>query len=580
MLLGLQLIQGNSQCQQSRLRDVGASPSVRISASGSSEITRAIVIVAILCSALQILWFAPKCFHQINFDGMAYTGIARHLRNGEFHSAINAFRSPLISWIIAAAPYPDLDLLRVGKIVTIASYLLCLPLLYVFAVRLWGSRLVASLALLLFTLGRSLVVIAVSAVTPDFLFAALVLWYFIVLIKCLRTGRLQYWFLLGAVHGLAFLTKAFALPWLGLCTLVALTLSSQPRKATAARLALAAVVPLAVAAGWAVVLHSKYGVYTTGSQFKTNLLQSALHASPPHQESPYTLLRDTSQNLDEHMVDDPMAPKSWQWTYHISARQAFPKIARTELRNIPLVLKELAIVVTPGGLIAFLFMPWILGRREDHRVEWQVTFVVFVAAVSLTVAYSMLVFDGRYLFPLIPLVLAVGARSLVPEGRFRPLPWRKTCYSLVLLGVCASFFYRSSPFRLLTRDFQTPSYRAAELLKRQGISERLVSIGAGPFPEHGVGWEAGYQAAYFSNSRLVAETESLPHPSQVNSVEADLAKALPDAILIWGTHDDSRYAALVASLAAQYPAARLHSITDPALGEVGVLLSPLADRKP
>ena len=59
------------------------------------EVSRnGILLVAVLACMFQLFWFGSKCFHQIDYDGMAYTGIARHLSQGQFHSAINAFRSP------------------------------------------------------------------------------------------------------------------------------------------------------------------------------------------------------------------------------------------------------------------------------------------------------------------------------------------------------------------------------------------------------------------------------------------------------------------------------------------------------
>ena len=121
---------------------------------------------------------------------MAYLGIARHLRHGQFHAAINAFRSPLISWLIALASFASAEgseaYVHIGKLINIGSFLLSLALLYVLIEKLWHSRLVASVAILMFSLGRGLAASAVSMVTPDFLFAAMTLIYFIVLLRCLR----------------------------------------------------------------------------------------------------------------------------------------------------------------------------------------------------------------------------------------------------------------------------------------------------------------------------------------------------------------------------------------------------------
>src|SRR5271163_69492 len=157
------------------------------------------IAVAVLSCAFQLLWFASKCFNQIDIDGMAYLGIARHLRQGEFHAAINAFRSPLISWLIALASFESSDYLHIGKLMNVACFLLSLALLYVLTGKLWRSRLTASVAVLMFALGRGLAASAVTMITPDFLFAALSLLYFIVLLRCLRKDGLKDWFSLGSV---------------------------------------------------------------------------------------------------------------------------------------------------------------------------------------------------------------------------------------------------------------------------------------------------------------------------------------------------------------------------------------------
>src|ERR1039458_7021487 len=60
---------------------------------------------------------------------MSYVGIARRLSQGQFHAAINAFRSPLISWIIAAGSRLDGNLLQVGKFTNIGSFLASAALL-------------------------------------------------------------------------------------------------------------------------------------------------------------------------------------------------------------------------------------------------------------------------------------------------------------------------------------------------------------------------------------------------------------------------------------------------------------------
>ena len=149
--------------------------------------------------------------------------------------------------------------------------------------------------------------------------------------------------------------------------------------------------------------------------------------------------------------------------------------------------------------------------------------------------------------------------------------WRKLCITLVVLGTIASIVYPSSPFRRLTRDFQSSCYDAGRHLQGH-TGSRVVTIGSGPFPEHGVGWEAGFKASFFGGRRIIAATEALPQSTQLSSLVADLQKASPDAILIWGKPDEARYTGLLQSLALRYPRSSREKIVDPVLGEVGTVL--------
>jgi Dolichyl-phosphate-mannose-protein mannosyltransferase len=536
-----------------------------VSSPHKQVLSRWLLAVASLSYAGQLAWFGSRCFHQIDIDGIDYIGIARHLRSHQFYSAINDFRSPLLSWMIAVGSFFDGNLVRVGKILSIGSYLLCGFLLYFFAKSLWHSELAASVAVLWFSLCRGLSAIAVEMVTPDFLFAALVLFYFIVLLQCLRTHENKCWIWLGGIHSLAFMAKGFALPWLALNTIFSVALST-PRKKPAAHLVLAAILPVLVAAAWAGVLHFKYGAFTTGTQFKFNYLQwtPAVYGNTP--DKTYAVLKDTKPSIDENNVNDPMPPGSWLWRYRIGLGQSAQVLVAHEIQNLPKALKELLIVVTPGGLAAFIFMVAVLARRRvQHPVEFTVLAVVAAGSVSLLLAYCMLVFDGRYLYPIIPLLLAVAVGFLEHMG---PRLWRRAILTLIVLGIFASLVYPSSPFRTLTRDFQISCYQAGQSLRAHPGST-VVSVGSGPYQEHGVGWEAGYKSAYFGDRRLIAATETLPSLENVPAILSDISKASPDAIMVWGKPGNPRYEALVQQLVHEYAGGSQQTITDPVLGEVG-----------
>jgi hypothetical protein len=301
-------------------------------------------------------------------------------------------------------------------------------------------------------------------------------------------------------------------------------------------------------------------------KFKFNYLQwtPAVYGNTP--DKTYAVLKDTKPSIDENNVNDPMPPGSWMWRYRIGLGQSAPVLVAHEIQNLPKALKELLIVVTPGGLAAFIFMVAVLARRRvQNPVEFTVATAVALGSISLLLAYCMLVFDGRYLYPIIPLLLAVAVGFLEHRG---PRLLQRAILALIVLGIFASLVYPSSPFRTLTRDFQISCYQAGQSLRAHPGST-VVSIGSGPYQEHGVGWEAGYKSAYFGDRRLIAVTENLPILENIPAILSDISKASPDAILVWGKPGNARYEALAQQLVHEYAGGSQQTITDPVLGEVG-----------
>lgn len=466
----------------------------------------------------------------------------------------------------------------VGKLLTIASFLGCIVLLYFLTLSLWHSGLAAAVAVCWFTLGRGLIAMSVQLVSPDFLLTLLVIAYGIVLLRCLRRQERWDWFALGGIHAIAFLDKAIALPWLGLITFVAIALSLRKdfRRAVTC-LCLAGLLPLLVSTAWAGILYSKYGVFTTGTQFRANLMQNTvkdrLHV--PH-EIEYRVLQDMSQFSDQYGVVDPIPPKYASLHLLLPASQILPKLIQAESRNIPEALKEIILLTTPGGVCAFLIgMVVLTQNRRNRAVEFQFIWIIFLGILTLILAYCMLVFDGRYVWPLVPLILALASGFLLSSNERNPLLpriCRAICIGLVCAGLAFTSFYRSSPFRTLNRDFQRSCYDAAEKL-RSHPGMTVVGVGEGPYPEHGVGWEAVFDAAFFANREVIAHSDYLPVKANVAIMMADIQSANPDAVMIWGSPRDVEYEDLTAAVSENYRGVS-EKITDPRAGEVGTIFFP------
>ena len=527
-------------------------------------------------TAFQIAWFWTLTSHNVNYDAISYIGIARHLLRGDIPGSLNGYWSPLVSWCIAAVSSFSSNLTLLGRLVTIGSFLLCLPMLYLLTFRLWQSPLLAAITVLWFTTARAVVAFSVYFIGADFLLTAFVLLYFVLLLRCLRQPSGLNWVLLGLPHGAAFLTKAIAMPWLAVSTLVAGFIIGRCNLRKSFMYVCAGIaVPLLVWFSWGMVLQSKYGIFTAGYQSKWNLLDQTAREEADRSSSNLVVLRDTSRSSDSYMVVDNMFPGSPLWFTRLKWGSAIRLISSKERQNLPKALKEITILLTPGGLLAVILV-LLATRTRGQQPEVQLIRIVFLEAVILVIAYCMLVLDARYVLPLAPLLMAVGVPFVIPAKmqsvsvRFPQV--RMVAAALLVLSTIFFHVYWASPFRTLRRDYQLSCYDAAQKLHAIPSCDRLVVIGRGPYPEHGVGWEAGMYASYFAQCRMVAFGSDIPSHSNLQFAQRDLRAISPDAILLFGTHDNSGYESFIETVQHSEPTFLSEAILDPEVGEVGKLL--------
>ena len=539
------------------------------------QATWGLLLLAGLDCAFQIAWFWRLTSRNINYDAVSYVGIARHLARGDFAGSLNGYWSPLFSWWIAGLSGLGSNFTLLARVITIASFLLCLPLLYWLTLHLWRSPLLAAVAVLWFTLARGVAASSVYFIGADFLLTAVVLLYFIWLLRCLRHPSARNWVILGLLHGVAFLAKAIAFPWLMVSTLLACWMAGRRSlRLTLLHAGAAVAIPLLVWFGWGLVLKSRYGVFTAGYQSKWNLLDQETRQQAQRGASQLTVLRDTSRSFDSDMVVDNMPPASALWQTPLRLGSTTRLILAKERRNLPGAIKEVVILLTPGGVLAIILA--VLTFGFPHQPEAKLFWIVLASAASLVIAYCMLVFDGRYVVPLAPLLMAVAVPFVVPGQRSDRVPERSpraraVSAAFVLASTIFFLFYPASPFRSLRRDYQSSCYDAAQRLQAIPSCRKLVVLGAGPYPGHGVGWEAGIYASYFATCRLVAFSPELPRASQAASVQKDLQTVNPDAILLFGFVGDPAYDVLVSGIRGAWPGLRSEGVNDPQAGKVGEL---------
>jgi 4-amino-4-deoxy-L-arabinose transferase-like glycosyltransferase len=524
---------------------------------------------------VQIAWFWSFHARNITTDGINYIGLARHLLDGNFRASVHGYWSPLISWMIAAGGLLSQDFTLVGRIVTIASFLLCLPLLYLLTWRLWRSRPAAALAVFWFSCARGLIAVAVGMILADFLLTACVLFYFILLLSALRQNRARSWTRLGVAHALAFLAKAISMPWLAISSAIAVFAQNwrAPRRLVASLL-LVFLFPVLVWIGWGSALRAKYGVFTSGYQLRANLMINWQRRLTDRTRGNTLAFANTPSLYDNYMVYEP-----WPGVRRFSLNNPalLSMIAATEARNLPAAVKETVILLTPAGALALPLMLWLLLRDGDrYCAEAIFAGIAGVSAIGLIAAYCMLVFDGRYVIPLAPILIAVGCPLFLPAPLAPAAPHLKPGLQKLGVGLLAAslvFFavYWASPFRTANRDFELGCYEAASTLRQGAPSGTLASIGEGPYPEHGVGFEVGSYVSYLAGWRLIAGNASLPLPSEAKMLADEVLATHADAVAVWGSPANPTYSAIVAQLKIAPGLNSFRPFSDPFKGEVGTI---------
>jgi len=88
------------------------------------------------------------------------------------------------------------------------------------------------------------------------------------------------------------------------------------------------------------------------------------------------------------------------------------------------------------------------------------------------------------------------------------MKWRGRCSPEISNQPCeARRGHTSEVARSLTHPGEAFHVRQS---RRLNCTTRLVVIRRGPYPEHGVGWEAGMYASYFAQCRMVAFGSDIP----------------------------------------------------------------------
>lgn len=216
-----------------------------------------------LFSGLILIYFYQ---YQLNPDAVSYFGIAKKYANFDFQNAINGIWGPLLSWLLV--PFLALNIqpiiaARFLALVT-GSVLIIITSKFVAYFSLSPKAKIAIFASLL----PIVLYFALSIITPDLLQTTILLGYLYTITnpKYLKGAKAS--FQCGILGGLAYLSKAYALPFFIIHYLIINCLHDQP--GIIRRLAIGYFAFAILSLPWIYLISTKYAHPTFTTSFSHN----------------------------------------------------------------------------------------------------------------------------------------------------------------------------------------------------------------------------------------------------------------------------------------------------------------------
>ena len=395
-----------------------------------------------LILALPLAWLAR---FQLNADGIGYIQLARHWARGEFDLSVSSWWSPLLSWLLVPFVWANVEPVLAAKLLNVGFGLGFAIGVTVLVQELTGGpgRHVALAAGLLMAL-----VMLPEPVTPDLLVTFLLTWYFAMTMQLFQSESMALAARIGILGGLAYLAKAYALPFVVLHLTATMLfkwklLKGDLTSAAFKQYALSLVTLALVASPWIAVISRQDGHLTISSAGKH---WSAF--SPVPAEKPRT---------SERLLQNPRPGRMLVWENPVEAREPWPIWSPLDglsglrnqvvqsVRNL-LVLRDYLGRADLLGLlpVSFVFaIIFLFPLREVSQSHGRILRLWVCLSVALYVGGYMLVFlQDRYLWPIWGMLLALAiAGPDVPELRTNG-NGRTTVASRVVTGPRFALWHR------------------------------------------------------------------------------------------------------------------------------------------
>lgn len=444
-----------------------------------------------LISVILLILVAYNYRQLMNPDGVAYMSIAEQYASGYFRDAVNAYWSPLLSWLMTPLVLVGFSPQISFTFVNLAAAILVLGLGVVFLYR-YVPRTVIALIFYFGLMTPFLMHALTVFIVPDLLVVAWVgmfvlacTWIDVYIMK--KDVSFKQYVIAGAILGvigvLGYFTKMFLLPffvaavagWLIWRTIEYKGAANFFSKVVLKRLftlpAIGAVVFMMLASPWLIVLAKKYGEFTLGSstsfnfsarspEFSGNPIRQGL--APPPTEHAVTAWEDPT--LLEYVRFSPVSDSN-SLAYYISQRlEVLPENIETVMSVSPVILTVLIVVI-----VAFA-AGWVTYRRNTALAVSLVSLLVYWGGYYLIASKNQ-----RYFWPLFFLAVVVGAYFLARvwgniNGRVSRAVIVLLCLGLSLLTITTHKVAET-----VAAKFEEPWFAMSEQITTIKSGERIAS---------------------------------------------------------------------------------------------------------
>ena len=421
--------------------------------------------------------------YQIDPDGISYISISLKYLKGD-SQAVNAYWSPLLSWLIVPLLKIGVDPIYALKYVNIILGNIFLALIVIFAnlfhlpkyIRIYQSILSIPL-IVYFTLFYS---------TPDFLLLVIGLIYALIFLKNKVFSDTRDYFYLGIIISLGFLAKAYFLFFffIHFLALVALNLKGFRKNISFYKLFYLLVPVILVVGSWVGLLSLRYGRIIVSSAGEYNYKI----AGPSYVEFPMFTIgfldppNDSAVSAWEDPTDHPIV----NWSPLSSIKNFYHqfKLIVKNLSRFLNIINEFSVFYVT--FLTFIILQFFSKRRKI--INDDILFSLLIVFCWI-IGYIFISIESRYLWIIDILFMVIGLKYL-SESILKKFNKRVRIFIVIMFLLS----FQVMPIKQLARPItvRKDAYDLSQTLKEFGVKGRIASNG---------NWDTSLFISYYLDSQ-------------------------------------------------------------------------------